>query len=138
MIPEVEVVMSIKNILELDDFNWEKIIEKGKKPVVVMFSSPTCPFCKQMKPYFEEYALDFKNKIIFAEVDISRSITIASIYGVMGTPTFKFFCKGRPVHEMVGAVYPSLLKKAVEESLEHGAQCVDKTTWIETTDIGYA
>lgn len=69
--------MSRKNILELDDFNWEKVIEKGKKPAIVMFSSPTCPFCRQMEPFFEE-------------------------------------------------------------SLEHGAECVDKTTWIETTDIGYA
>jgi thioredoxin-like negative regulator of GroEL len=130
--------MSIKNILILDDFNWEKIIEKGKKPAIVLFSSPTCPFCKQIEPFFEEYALEFKNRIIFAEVDVSKSITIASRYGVMGTPTIKFFCKGRPVQEMVGAFYPSLLKKAVEEFLEHGAQCVDKTTWFEPTDIGYA
>jgi len=130
--------MSSKNILELEDFNWEKKIEKGKKPAVVMFSSPTCPYCKQMEPYFEEYPAKFKNKIIFAEVDISKSITIARRYGVLGTPTFKFFCKGHPVHKMVGAMYPFLLKKAVEDSLEHGAQCVDKTTWIDIGDIGYA
>ena len=129
--------MSINNILELDDFNWEKIIGKGKKSAVVMFSSPTCPFCKQIEPYFKENAEEFKNRIIFAEVDISRRITIARRYGVMGTPAFKFFCKGCPVHEIVGAVYPSLFKKAVEEFLEHGAQCVDKTTWFETTNIGY-
>ncbi|MFW6173648.1 MAG: thioredoxin family protein [Elusimicrobiota bacterium] len=130
--------MTSENIIELDHTNWEKTVEKGDKPVVVMFFSPTCPHCKQMVPYFKEYAAEFKNTIVFAEVDISKNITIASRYGVMGTPTFKFFCKGRPVHEMVGAMYPSLLKRAIEDSLEHGVQCAEKTTWVDYGDIGYA
>lgn len=125
-------------ILKLDYKTWEKTVEKGKKPVVVMFSSPTCPHCRQMRPYFEEYATDYRDKIIFAEVDISQNQTIASRYGVMGTPTFKFFCKGKPINELVGAIYPTLLKKAVEVSLEHGSQCADNTTWIDSSISGYA
>lgn len=130
--------MSSENLVELDDTNWEKTVEKGDKPVAVMFSSPTCPYCKQMEPHFDEYASEYKDKIIFGKVDISQSPTIASRYGVMGTPTFKFFCNGKPVHELTGAMYPSLLKKAVEESLEHGPQCTEKTTWIDPGITGYA
>ena len=118
-----------ENIVELSDENWEKKIEKGEKPCVVMFSSPTCPYCQQMKPSFEEYAVEYKGKIIFAEVDISQSPTIASRYGVMGTPTFKFFCHGKPVYELVGAIYPHLIKKAVEDTLEYGPSCVKSATW---------
>ena len=125
-------------LIRLDDETWEKIVEKGKRPVVVMFTSPTCPYCRQMKSYFKDYAAEYKDKIIFAEVDISQSQTIASRYGVMGTPTFKFFCKGKPINELVGAIYPALLKKTVEESLEHGSQCVDNTTWIDSSISGYA
>ena len=130
--------MSSENILELDDTNWEKTVEKGEKPVVVMFSSPTCPYCKQMEPSFEEYAKEFKDKIIFGKLDITKSMTTASRYGVMGTPTFKFFCNGRPVQELVGAIYPSLIKKTIEESLEHGPQCTKKTTWVDKGITGYA
>jgi len=102
--------MSSNNVIKLDDKTWEKTVEKGKKAVVVMFTSPTCPYCRQMKPYFEEYASEYKDKILFAEIDITKSQTIASRYGVMGTPTFKFFCNGKPVNELVGAIYPALLK----------------------------
>jgi thiol-disulfide isomerase/thioredoxin len=130
--------MSSENVKMLDDKTWEKTVEKGKRPVVVMFTSPTCPYCRQMKPYFEEYAAEYKDKIIFAEVDISQSQTIASRYGVMGTPSFKFFCKGKPINELVGAIYPALLKKTVEESLEHGSHCADNTTWIDSSISGYA
>ena len=103
-----------------------------------MFSSPTCPFCKQMEPSFEEYAEEFKDKVIFAKVDISKSPTIASRYGVMGTPTFKFFCSGKPVYEITGAVYPSLIKKAVEDTLENGKACADSTTWNPPEITGYS
>ncbi len=118
-----------EKIFKLNDKNWEIKIEKEKKPCVVMFSSPTCPYCMQMRPSFEEYAKEFKDKIIFAEVDITKSPTIANRYGVMGTPTFKFFCNGKPVFELVGAIYPHLIKKAVEDTLEHGPSCVKNATW---------
>ncbi len=106
--------MSSNIIVELYDKTWEKTVEKGKKPVVVMFSSPSCPYCKQMRPYFKEYATEYKDKILFAEVDISISQTIAARYGVMGTPTFKFFCKGKPINELVGAISPPIIKKTIE------------------------
>ena len=99
------------DVIELDDKTWEKTVEKGDKPVVVMFSIPTCPYCRQMRPYFEEYAGEYKDKILFAEVDISKSQTITSRYGVMGTPTFKFFCKGKPINELVGAIYPAICRQ---------------------------
>jgi len=130
--------MRKNNLVILDDANWDKTVEKGDLPVAVMFSSPTCPFCRQMEPHFDEYAVEYKDKIVFAKVDIAESPTIASRYGVMGTPTFKFFCNGKPVHELTGAMYPSLLKKAVEESLEHGPQCAKNTTWVDPGLTGYA
>ena len=45
-----------EKIVELNDANWESVVEKGEKPIVVLFSSPTCPYCKQMEPYLEENA----------------------------------------------------------------------------------
>ncbi|KYK33991.1 MAG: thioredoxin [Thermoplasmatales archaeon SG8-52-3] len=130
--------MSSDIIKKLNDKSWEKTVERGKKPVVVMFSSPTCPYCMQMRPYFEEYAKEYKDKILFAEVDISISQTIASRYGVMGTPTFKFFCKGKPINELVGAIYPAIIKKTIEITLEHGSQCAENTSWVDSSISGYA
>ena len=121
----------------MNDANWESTVEKGKKPIVVLFSSPSCPFCRQMEPTFIEFADEFKDKIVFAKVDITQSPTIASRYGVMGTPTFKFFCSGKPVHELVGAIYPAVLKKTVEETLENGPACVGQTTWKPPEITGY-
>ena len=55
----------------------------------------------------------------------------------MATPTFKFFCNGKPVQEFVGAAYPTLLKKMIMDSLEYGEACVAKTTPVRF-DPAYA
>ena len=92
--------MSDNNIIELSDSNWEKKVEKGEKPVFIMFYGPTCPYCTQMEPHFKEYANEFKDKIILARVNVAKNPTITSRYGIMGTPTFKYFCKGHPIQEI--------------------------------------
>ena len=130
--------MNTQDVIELNDVNWEKSVEKGEKPIMVMFYSTTCPHCQAMEPHFEKYANEFKNKVVFAKVNIMDNPTIVDRYRIMGTFIFKFFCKGKPVQELVGAVYPSLIKKAVEDSPKHGSQCVKNTTWIDPVITGYA
>ena len=119
------------DVIELDDQSWKKTVENGDKPVFVMFYSVGCPNCETMKPHFAEYAKDFRNRVVFAKINIHDNLKTARKYGVLGVPTFKFFCGGHPVQEIVGAVYPYLLKKSVEDAFKHGPQCVTNTTWID-------
>jgi thioredoxin 1 len=124
-------------LVELTDLNWERTVEKSAKPVAVMFYSPTCAFCHQMEPYFRNYAREYKDTVQFARLDIMTSPWTAERYGVRSTPTFKFFCEGKPVQEMVGAVYPALLKKMVDEVLIHGKECAKNSTAIDYEITGY-
>lgn len=129
--------MADQGIIELDDSVWELQVEKGKNPVVVMFYSETCPFCKQMEPYFREYAGAFLGKVTFARIDIVRNPWTAERYAVRSTPTFGFFCGGKPVQQLVGSVYPAILKRSVEEALLHGKECAEKSTEINYDITGY-
>jgi thioredoxin-like negative regulator of GroEL len=124
-------------LVEVDDLIWEKTVEKGIKPVAVMFYSPACSFCHQIEPYFKKYAEEFKNSIVFARINIMANQWTAERYGVRSTPTFKFFCDGKAVQEMVGAVYPALLKKMIEDVLLHGSECAKNSTAIDYEITGY-
>jgi thioredoxin-like negative regulator of GroEL len=124
-------------LIELTDLNWEQTMEKSSRPVAVMFYSLKCAFCHQMDPYFRNYAREFKDTIQFARLDIMTNPWTAERYGVRSTPTFKFFCDGKPVQEMVGAVYPALLKKMVNEVLLHGKECAKNSTAIDYDITGY-
>jgi len=124
-------------LIELTDLNWEMTVEKSSRPVAVMFYSPTCAFCHQMEPYFRNYAREYNDTVRFARLNIMTSPWTAERYGIRSTPTFKFFCDGRPVREMVGAVYPALLKKMVDEVLVHGSECAKNSTAIDYEITGY-
>lgn len=124
-------------VIEIGEKEWEKIVERSDTPVFVMFYSPMCAFCKTMEPHFQNYAQEFNKQVIFARVNVFNTPSIVERYGIMSTPTFKFFCHGKPVHELVGEIYPYLLKKTVEEMLEHGEQCATKSSSIDYSISGY-
>jgi thioredoxin 1 len=126
-----------EEIVELDDASWEATVERGEDLVLVMFYSPLCPHCMAMMPYFQKYAQEFRGKMVFARIDVNKNPYSVERYGVMATPTFKFFCGGRPVQEIVGEVYPTLLQKAVEDALRYGRECILKSTPIDYY-AGYA
>jgi len=136
--PVVTEIPATQEILtELTDLTWERTVERSSRPVAVMFYSPACVFCHQMDPYFRNYARDYKDSIQFARLNIMTSPWTAERYGIRSTPTFKFFCEGKPVQEMVGAVYPALLKKMVDEVLVHGRECAKNSTAIDYEITGY-
>jgi len=122
---------------EADDRTWERIVEKSKNPVAVMFYSPACSFCHQMDPYFAKYAGDYNNSVLFVRLNIQSDPWTAERYGVRSIPTFKFFCEGKPVQEIVGAVHPALLKKMIDDVLLHGKECAKNSTRIDYEITGY-
>ena len=125
------------HLIEINDTTWETLVEKATKPVIIMFYSPTCPYCAQIKPYFEKYSSEFHEKVLFARIDIAQNPLTAGRYAIMGVPTFKFFCHGKSVSELTGSVYPPLLKKTIEDGLKYGKDCEKNTTWIDSSITGY-
>lgn len=91
-----------------------------------------------MEPYFKEYAVEFAGKVSFARLDVAANRWTGERYGIRGTPTFKFFCSGKPVMELVGAIYPAMLKKRIEEVLVYGEDCAKNSTEIDYEITGYA
>jgi thioredoxin 1 len=131
--------MSTDDVVEIDGVDdWTTNVEKSSDPVLVMFYSPSCPHCQVMEPYFQSYATEYKGKIKFVKVNVLDEQIVAAKYGVLGTPTFKLFCKGHPIQDYVGEMYPSLIKKMIEDGLENNVQCVTKVTWVYPGITGYS
>ena len=126
----------MSDVVDATDRSWEEEVERSDKPTLAMFHSPTCPHCRMVMPSFEEYANEFKGKVKFVRINVSENSFTPERYRVMATPTFKLFCGGRPVLEMVGAARPSLLKKMVEDGLSSGEACAKGSTPIDY-NVGY-
>lgn len=125
-------------VIELEQRSWEQAVERSALPVAVMFHSPACQHCRAMEPYFAEFATEFAGRVLFVRVNVMENPWLGERYGVRSTPTFSFFCGGKSVQNLVGAVYPAILKKRIEEVLVHGSECAEKSTGVNYEITGYA
>lgn len=103
--------------VEVNDSNFEKIVLKSDKPVIIDFWAEWCGPCRMVSPIVEEISEDFKGKVIVAKVDVDSNPGISSKFGIRNIPTIMFFKDGKMVDKQVGAVPKSNLVSKLEPLL---------------------
>ncbi|WP_455278516.1 thioredoxin family protein [[Eubacterium] cellulosolvens] len=122
------IVMNLDQTIKIDGINWKDEVLKAELLVVIEFFSPTCPYCRQLTPIFQKLSGEYIQKMKFGMVDTSKNSEIASGYGVMGVPTLKFFCAGRPIYEIVGFRSETELKEELEKVLSIQTKCTSQSS----------
>ncbi len=120
-----------QDIVETNAANWKEEILESKELVVVEFWHPQCPYCKMLEPVYAELSKEYAGKLKFAKFNVLKSEKnqkLAAKYGIMGTPTLKFFCQGRPVQDIVGALSKDYLRQGVEFAIKKHRECAEKST----------
>ena len=126
------------NIVETNTANWKKEVLESKELVVVEFWHPQCPYCKALKPVYAELSKEYAGKLKFAKLNVLKSKKnqeLAAKYGIMGTPTLKFFCQGRPIQDIVGALSKDHLQQAIEFAIKKHEKCAEKSTSFKPSYI---
>ena len=126
------------SVREVTDRDFEAEVEKSPEPTVVIFVSAACPHCATLMSLVGDFSREYRGRVRFGTLDVVANPWTAEHYGVRGTPTLTFFCHGRPVLELVGALPPAAIKRQVEEFVVHGEECVKKSTEIDYDISGYA
>lgn len=111
---------------------WKEKVLQSEKPVIVDFWHENCAYCRELNPIFEDLATEFED-VTFFKLNIrtsEKNFQIARKYGIMGTPTLKFFCKGRTVGEIVGFRPKQQLKEEIKKTIENTEICLKKSTQL--------
>lgn len=103
--------------LELTDSNFEEIVLKADKPVIVDFWAEWCGPCRMVGPIVAEIGEDYKEKAIVGKLDVDNNPGVASKYGIRNIPTILFFKDGEIKDKQVGAVPKSSLVKKLDALL---------------------
>lgn len=90
--------------LELTDANFEEIIAKADKPVVVDFWAEWCGPCRIVGPMINEIAEEFNDRAIVGKLDVDNNPEVSARYGIRNIPTVLFFKNGKVADKQVGAV----------------------------------
>lgn len=124
-------------IIELDTGSFADVVNGTEKLVIVEFYTTSCPNCRTMEPVFQELAGEMAEYAVFARINAQVHHSIAQSHGVMGVPTFKFFCGGRPIAEDVGAQHATMLRNTIKDLVKRRTECIGKSTPISYEMDGY-
>lgn len=104
--------------VSIDDSNFEQMVLKADKPVLVDLWAPWCKPCLMIAPILDELAEEYDGKIDFVKLDIDQNQKTAASYGVMSIPTLLIFKNGEPVSQIVGVRPKKELKESLDAILE--------------------
>jgi thioredoxin 1 len=108
--------MMSKNVIEINDGDWDAEVTKSNIPVVVDFWAEWCSPCKALAPVLDGLAEEFNGKIKVVSVNIDNNMKLAKEYSVKSIPTLIIFNGGVKTNDMmVGSMKKDAIKKILEK-----------------------
>ena len=89
----------VKNISE---FDFQEVVLKNKKPVLVDFYAVWCSPCRMQAPILDELASELNGKITVCKVNVDEAERLAITYGINSIPALLIFKDGKVVEKSVG------------------------------------
>ena len=103
--------------LEINDSNFEEVVLKSDKPVLVDFWAAWCGPCRMVGPVVEEIADEYGDTAVVGKIDVDNNQDIAIKYGIRSIPALLFFKDGEVVDNVVGAVPKGVLTNKIDAQI---------------------
>lgn len=103
--------------LEFTDANFDELVLKSDKPVIVDLWAVWCGPCRMVGPIVEEIGNEYEGQAVVGKLDVDNNPEIARRYSIRNIPTILFFKNGEIVDKQVGAVPKQVLIGKLEALL---------------------
>ncbi len=99
------------NVPEFTDANFEALVLKSDKPVVIDLWAEWCAPCRALAPTIEALSKELSGSITIGKLDITANPNTPNKYGVTAIPTLLMFRNGKEVGRMMGTKTAGELRK---------------------------
>ena len=103
--------------MQFTDSNFEELVLKSDKPVMVDFWAEWCGPCRMVGPVVEELAKEYDGKAVIGKVNVDENAQVSMKYGIRSIPTILFFKNGQLVDRSVGAVPKAALASKLQAQM---------------------
>jgi thioredoxin 1 len=101
----------------LTDANFDELVKKSDKPVLVDFWAEWCGPCKMIGPVVEELSKEYEGKALIGKLDVDSNPNVSVEFGIRSIPTLLFFKNGQVVDKQVGVVPKNVLSQKLNALL---------------------
>jgi thioredoxin 1 len=109
--------MAEEALVHVSDENFDEEILKADRPALVDFWAPWCGPCRVIGPTVEALAVQYRDQLKVAKVNIDDNPKTALIYSVMSVPTLILFKEGKVLDTLVGLVPKERLEAFIKKAL---------------------
>ncbi|ABF42068.1 thioredoxin [Candidatus Koribacter versatilis Ellin345] len=109
--------MATDTIVEVTDSNFDQLVLKSDKPVLIDFWAAWCGPCKALAPIVDEVAQSYNGKVTVGKMDVDKNAATPSRYGIRGIPTLLLFKGGQVQEQIVGYVARERIEQAINKAL---------------------
>jgi thioredoxin len=88
--------------VHITDAQFEELIKKEGKPILVDFWAAWCGPCRRLAPTIDELAKEYSGKAVIAKLDTQKNAVTPRKFNIRGIPTVMIFQNGELKETLVG------------------------------------
>ena len=98
-------------------FALRKLYHDSPRPLMVMYTAPTCGPCRRLKPILAKLVDEYGGGVHYVEIDIEEDPEIAQAAGITGTPCVHVFHRKERLAVLPGVKTRSDYRSVIDEVL---------------------